>query len=124
MKALARAVVSVTLLAASATAQDKDDLKSLRAANSLPFYRGVVTGMTSAYVASYFVLCPRPMNRAMVLAVVDSSDHPYDDYKPAVAVLKALEANNTGSNPEAGYASITSYPILPFETLALIPTGR
>jgi hypothetical protein len=62
-------LLTVILLVATATAQDKDDLKSLRAGNSLPFYMGVITGMTSAYIASHLAICPRPVNRAMVVAV-------------------------------------------------------
>ena len=83
-------LLTVILLVATATAQDKDDLKSLRADNSLPFYMGVITGITSAYIATYLAICPRPVSGAMVLAVVDSSDRLYDDRPPTVAVLNAL----------------------------------
>jgi hypothetical protein len=84
------AVLLSLLLPATATAQGKEDLKSVRADSSVPFYMGYITGLVNGYIAANFVTCPRPVNGVMVLGVLDSSDRPYDDRIPEAAVLHAL----------------------------------
>jgi hypothetical protein len=93
MKSLALVLllaVPLSLLPATATAQGKEDLKSVRADNSAPFYMGYITGLTNGYIAANLVTCPRPVNGVMVLGVLDSSNRPYEDRTPEAAVLSAL----------------------------------
>jgi len=90
MKTVMLALLSVVLLVTAASAQEKDDLKSMRETSTPAFYRGLITGMTMAYVASYLATCPRPVNGAMVQAVLDAVPHRYDDRASSVAVLNAL----------------------------------
>jgi hypothetical protein len=78
------------LLPAAATAQGKEDLKSVRADNSVPFYMGYISGLTNGYIAANLVTCFRPVNGVMVLGVLDSNNRPYDDRTPEAAVLRAL----------------------------------
>jgi hypothetical protein len=89
-RVLLLAVLLSFLLPATATAQGKEDLKSVRADNSAPFYMGYITGLTNGYIAANLVTCPRPVNGVMVLGVLDSNSHPYDDRTPEAAVLHAL----------------------------------
>jgi len=94
MRTLARvlrlAVLLSLFLPATATAQGKEDLKSVRADNSAPFFMGYITGLTNGYIAANLVTCPRPVNGVMVLGVLDSNSRPYDDRTPEAAVLRAL----------------------------------
>jgi hypothetical protein len=84
------AVLLSLLLPATATVQGKEDLKSVRAENSAPFYMGYITGLTNGYIAANVVTCPRPVNGVMVLGVLDSRGRRYDDQIPEAAVLRAL----------------------------------
>jgi len=87
---LVLAVLMSFLLPATATAQGKEDLKAVRANNSPPFYMGYITGLTNGYIAANLVTCPRPVNGVMVLGVLDSNSHPYDDRTPELLSFARL----------------------------------